>query len=851
MAPDSSPPLPAGQPEPLFPGGEYAIDGVLGSGGMAIVYRARDLRRPRTVAIKVLRLEVARAMDADRFLREIAVTAAFSHPHILPLLDSGEAIDAEGRATPFYVMPLIEGESLATRLRVQNRLPIQEGVRLACEVLEALRYAHEHGVIHRDIKPANVLLSDGHAVVADFGVSGQLRGPGYAGATDGITVVGTVLGTPAYMSPEQALGDAAVDARCDLYAVGCVLYEMLAGVSPFEASTPRAIISRKVAGSYEPVSRLRPGIPQALDDLLGRALAPEPADRFGSAGEFLAELSRLDVRASGSGQTMRFPAPAEPQRIGRVFGAAVVLAMMAVGAWAIRRGMDRARTPAVSKEAQVVTAGLSKAHVAVLLPEILDADSVVANALHGDLIDELARYPALTVISRNGVIGFTGARARADSVSRVLGVGSVITSSVRGTGDSVWVTVRLIDGSTSAQVASHVAAGRRRDVLAVRSELLDSLTTILRKQIGVALRRTDEQAATVAEAWELVAQAGALGLTLQAGTVAERRATLARVDSLLTRAERLDPRWPRPYERRVAWYLTRADLEATVDADEGTSLSPAALRRQAVRLADSALAKFPNAPGVLLQRGHARLELWRAASSLAPDSLRDLAQADLEAAVAGRRDLAMGWYYLSQLFETNGDFESARAAAENARLADAFLEKNADLQSRLMFAALVVGDEKAARRACLQGLKAYPKTPLFWTCELLLLAWTARQPSEMSAAWEALRAAEQRDPDGAMAPFRGQPRLLVAAVAARVGLADSARAIVRRVRAEPQPEAVAAGLDLNEAYVRTLLGEKQLALPLLASFLGAAPASRGYVRRHPWFSPLANDSTFARLTSRP
>ncbi|MBP6773712.1 MAG: serine/threonine protein kinase, partial [Gemmatimonadaceae bacterium] len=147
--------------EPQFPGGEYAIDGVLGSGGMAVVYRARDLRRPRAVAIKMLRADVAKIIGTERFLREIAVTAAFTHPHILPLLDSGETTDAQGRRSPYYVMPLIVGESLDDRLRKERRLPLQDAIRLTCEILEALRYAHEHGVIHRDIKPANVLLSGG------------------------------------------------------------------------------------------------------------------------------------------------------------------------------------------------------------------------------------------------------------------------------------------------------------------------------------------------------------------------------------------------------------------------------------------------------------------------------------------------------------------------------------------------------------------------------------------------------------------------------------------------------------------------------------------------------------------
>ena len=221
------------QAEPLFTGGEYAIEGILGSGGMAVVYRARDLRRPRNVAIKVLRADIARLIGTDRFLREIAVTAAFTHPNILPLLDSGETTDTTGHPCLFYVMPLIEGQSLAERMLRERRLPVQDALRLTSEILEALRYAHSQGVIHRDIKPANVLLSGGHAVVADFGVARPVPGSTRGGSgVRALTETGLIVGTPEYMSPEQALGDDKVDERADLYAVACVLYEISSARRP-------------------------------------------------------------------------------------------------------------------------------------------------------------------------------------------------------------------------------------------------------------------------------------------------------------------------------------------------------------------------------------------------------------------------------------------------------------------------------------------------------------------------------------------------------------------------------------------------------------------------------------------
>jgi serine/threonine-protein kinase len=853
MADESTSPPSGGQPVPRFPDGHYAIDGVLGTGGMAVVYRARDLRHGRTVALKVLRADIAQAVGTERFLREIAVTASFSHPHILPLLDSGVTADDAGRAIPYYVTPLIEGESLAVRLRARHRLPAPEAVRLAGEILEALRYAHEHGVIHRDVKPANVLLSGGHAVVADFGVARPLRTSGAAVQPESMTASGMVLGTPAYMSPEQALGDTDVDARCDLYAVGCVLYEMLAGVNPFDTPTPHGVLSRKISGGYVPLSRLRPGLPPTLDTVIARALEPEPSDRFGSADEFLAELTRLDVRPSASAQASHAtaapvtPAPA-PTRATWIAAAGASLLFLATAAWLAGRmpGVDAGAAPDAA--APTGTPALDKARIAVLPPEVAGGDSLVASTLHADLIDELARYPALTVISRNGVIGLSGAAARVDSVARVLGTGSLITSQVRGDGDSVWVTVRLVDGSTSAQVASHVAAGRRRDVLAVRSAMVDSVTTFLRRQIGVGLQRQRERGATNADAWELVARAQ---LTSQAVADARDERVFREVDALLAEAQSLDPAWVQPVARRVALRTNWAAVVQARDALARGSKAPTQWLREAIALADASLARFGTSADLRYERGRALMELWIGSAPDAPEALREAAETDLTFAVQQRGDLAMGWYHLSQLREQRGDFAGAREAAERARKADAWLQNDAALVSRLLFASLALGDAESARAWCRTGLEQYPDRSHFWGCALNVLAWTATNAGDVEAAWRALDDAATRDRTGVLTAFSGQQRLLVAAVAARTGLADSARAIMERVRSEAAAPMAGPGLDLNQAYVHTLLGETTSALDHIERFLAAMPASRGYVRRLPWFDALADQPRFQRLVGSP
>ena len=256
----------------------YVVRRELGAGGMAVVYLAEDPRHGRQVAVKVLRPELAAALGPERFLREIRIAARLRHPHIVPLYDSGEA---DGLL--YYVMPYIEGESLRDRLRREPQLPVDEALGIAREVADALAHAHEHELIHRDIKPENILLEGGHALVADFGIA---RAVGSAATTQVTTATGLAIGTPAYMSPEQALGDAAVDARSDVYALGCVLYEMLAGEPPYTGPTPQAIMARRLSEPVRSLRIIRDTVPDQLERAVMRALARVPADRFPSATAF-------------------------------------------------------------------------------------------------------------------------------------------------------------------------------------------------------------------------------------------------------------------------------------------------------------------------------------------------------------------------------------------------------------------------------------------------------------------------------------------------------------------------------------------------------------------------------------
>ncbi|MFI5210982.1 MAG: serine/threonine-protein kinase, partial [Gemmatimonadales bacterium] len=278
----------------------YRIDRELGQGGMATVYLAHDFKHDRQVAIKVLRPELAAVIGAERFLSEIKTTANLQHPHILPLHDSGEA-----DSFLFYVMPYVEGESLRDRLHREKQLPIADAVRIATEVASALDYAHRHNVVHRDIKPENILLHDSSALVADFGIA---LAASKAGGTR-MTETGMSLGTPTYMSPEQAMGEREITPRSDVYALGCVTYEMLVGEPPFSGPTAQAIVAKVMTAEPAGLTGQRKSIPPQVEAAVFTALEKLPADRFASAAEFAEALQGRGGVLAPRGRTTG-PSPA-------------------------------------------------------------------------------------------------------------------------------------------------------------------------------------------------------------------------------------------------------------------------------------------------------------------------------------------------------------------------------------------------------------------------------------------------------------------------------------------------------------------------------------------------------------
>ncbi len=313
----------------------YRIERELGQGGMATVYLAQDLRHDRKVAVKVLRPELAAVIGAERFLAEIKTTANLQHPHILPLFDSGAA-----DSFLFYVMPFIEGESLRDRLNREKQLPIPDTLRIATEVAGALDYAHRHGVIHRDIKPENILLHDGRALVADFGIA---LAASKAGGTR-MTETGMSLGTPHYMSPEQAMGERDITARSDVYALGCVIYEMLVGNPPFTGPTAQAVVAKVLTEKPAPPSQFRETVPESIEDAVLTALAKLPADRWATAAAFAEALQGEGggqaVGRSGGRSRGKAPSTRPPLRPTALIVALAGTAVLAVWGWLRARPHD-------------------------------------------------------------------------------------------------------------------------------------------------------------------------------------------------------------------------------------------------------------------------------------------------------------------------------------------------------------------------------------------------------------------------------------------------------------------------------------------------------------------------------
>jgi serine/threonine-protein kinase len=816
----------------------YSIEGELGSGGMGIVFVAHDIRHDRKVAIKVVRPEIAASLGNERFLREIRIEAGLNHPHILSVYDSGKVDEFL-----YCVMPFVEGESLREKLDRDGQLPCQEALRICREIGDALSFAHTHHVIHRDVKPANILLEAGHAVLADFGLAKALSIAG----DEGLTRAGFAVGTPAYTSPEQASGEGPVDGRSDVYSLGCVLYEMLAGQPPFVGPTADSVVRQHMTLEPSSVRVLRPGIPEEVEEILGKALAKAPADRFQTAEEM---TRAIDAAISGEWSVGRRPPAAKPTQRRKAFlpvaGAAVVI----LGGLAYWLGPGR------GGEGNAAVDLLDPRAVAVLYFEDLSPSGefqYVADGLTEGLIDELARINELDVVSKNGVHPFRGTLAPLDSLASVFDVGTLVQGTVESLGDRFRVSVRLVEGVSGDFFERRTFDVPASELLSAQDSLAQEVAWLLRARLGeeITLRRRRAGTSSV-EAWGLVQKGEKerrLGEDLWGqGETDGGLAAFARADSLFLLAGEVDPNWAEPPTLRgwVAYRISRnvQDFESIVsEIDRGLDC------------AERALDLDPNQASALELRG--TLRYWRWILGVTPDpeeaaGLLADAQADLEAAVDIDPTLAGAYSTLSHLYYQVSDLTNVILSARAAYEADAFLTSAHDILWRLFTAAYDTEQFTQARSACDEGHDRFPLDYRFLECQIIELSLPSVTP-DIPEAWHLQEQAVELTPEARRAYEHHRTLILVAEVLARAGLPDSARSVLVNARAggdvDPNLE-----LPFFEAHVRAVLGDHDEAVERLnaysAGFFSGAGEGAADWANHWWWRDLRGHPGFQALVER-
>ncbi len=693
----------------------YILERELGRGGMATVFLARDLKHGRPVALKVLHPELAASLGPERFQREIRFAAQLQHPHILTVLDSGETA-----GQLWFTMPFVEGESLRERLRRERQLPVDDAVGIAREVARALDYAHQHGVVHRDIKPENILLTrDGSTLVADFGIARGL------GGEEQLTQTGMAIGTPAYMSPEQANGDQRIDARTDVYSLGCVLYELLAGEPPYTGATGQVILMKRFTEPVPSVRRLRPSVPDSVDQAIQRALAPVPADRFQSAGQLAQALQPIVVTPTGmptmvtsgpaaAGSFAPAPAaattvatPSEPRPRRRVPLAALTLGLgFAVGlgvlfAWRRSHAAPEAETGA---------------HVLAVLPfENLGDSSTnyfadgVTDAVRG----KLSALPGLQVIASRSSNEYRHSSKSLAVIARELGADYLLIGRIRwakapdGT-SRVEVSPELVDASpggpprTKWQQPLDAAI---TDVFQVQADIAGKVASAL----NVALGANVQQRLTEKPTQNLAAYDAFLKGEASQGLVIQDPPTLRTAITQYERAVTLDPAfvlaWAQLSRANAAYYYNVTPTPAGAEA-----------ARQA---AERAMALAPGRPESQLALGqylelveheheHA-LDAFQAGLKSAPGNAELLTNAALTEQSLGHWDAALEHLERAQALDPRSAVTSRRLSQTLIRLrrypeaiaaADhglALAPANLDLLENKVMASLGQGDFAGAQ----------------------------------------------------------------------------------------------------------------------------------------------------------
>ena len=631
----------------------YHIERELGRGGMATVYLAQDLRHDRPVALKVLHPELAQALGPERFLREIKLAARLQHPHIVSVHDSGQSeVGANQGTALWFTMPYIEGESLRQRLAKERQLPVDDALRITREVALALDYAHRHGVVHRDIKPENILLCDEQALVADFGIG---RALGVSQPGQRLTETGIIVGTPAYMSPEQAAGEREIDARTDIYSLGVVVYEMLTGEPPYTGPTAQAIMAKRFTGEVPSIHRLRPAVPDAVERSVLQALAPVPADRFSTAAEFTRALS-----AASAVPVDRVPdhSPITPRSVWHspatlgLLGLLLALAGLGTFFWQRSQRADEF--------------GTGQRRLAVLPFESQGSpeNEYFADGITDAVRGKLTSVPGLQVIARSSSRQYKHTAKTPQQIGRELDVAYLLTGTVRWdkseAGQSrVQVSPELIDVTNATAEWQQPFDAPLTDVFQVQAEIAGRVAEALGVALGTGERQTLAERPTAnIEAYDAYLR----GEEISGGLSTAGLAALRRAVTYYDQAAALDSTFA------LAWVqLSRANSLLYFRGTTSSSTEDRALQgaRRAVALA-------PERPEAYLAMGDYHTNVSReyaeALRQYSEGRRRAPASADLLTATAlaeqrlGRWDAALDHLNQAQRLDPRSMFTARRYA---------------------------------------------------------------------------------------------------------------------------------------------------------------------------------------------
>ncbi|MCL7927621.1 MAG: tetratricopeptide repeat-containing serine/threonine-protein kinase [marine benthic group bacterium] len=829
----------------------YRLEEEIGRGGMAVVYRARDLRHGRDVAFKVLLPEIAAAVGPERFLREVELAARLTHPTILPVFDSGQVDELL-----YYVMPFINGETLADRIERIGPLPLEESLRIAREVADGLAYAHSEGIVHRDMKPGNVLLAGDHAWIADFGIALPV-GPE---AETHLTRTGLAIGTPSYMSPEQAAGERNIDGRSDLFSLGCVLYEMLSGELPFQGPTPQSILVRRLTEDPTPIRSLRKEVPPGVERALRLAMARDPDSRYETAADFrdaLAAESGTGQRLAsvGRGLAHRARVLLKPHPILVPIVAMILVGAVAAIFWVLGSGSAPSLPGIVSPGASEESTSVS---VAVLLPRTPGSDAGLdgyGEALTDELIHRLGAIEGVETRSLRAVLPYEESATPPDSIGRALSVDYLVESTLLGTTDSLRFNLALVEAQSGTVLDESRYEAATGQILQLVDSVTNEVAFSLRQRLGGEFRVRELQSQTDDEAaWLLVSEAEtdrrraveAAGL----GDENRDRAVLLieHSDSLILAAAQRDSSWAEPY---IQAGLNRIE-SALIEGDEARSFGPEdrPAIEAAAAFADEALSRDSMNSAALALRGRA----LHALAGLAEDeNARELLDRDatawLERAIAVDPDQVDALIELAKHARFHeGNSERALELLERAYAADRWLADAATLVSSIAEVATDVERYELAWERTQEGRKRWPDNFEFLSLQLLILASNGTDVVAARAISDTLADMFSLDRD---ADYRLLMEIQIAGVLARAGMADSARAILERAESRTGDADLRDWLAYDLAHSWLVYGDTSRALDWLQVDLEAAPDSRALRATEPWFRPLHGNPRFETLVSAP